>query len=242
MAQLAPFFKQKFTDANGDPLVGGKIYSYEAGTSTPLNTFTDQSEATANDNPIILDSSGEADIWLNSSSYKLVLKDANDNVLKTVDHVSDIADLSILTAKIADGAVTTAKLADGAVTRSKKAAVTYSTNFSSFVSTSTGNDTTLISTSLQSNDRPLLLILEGDAVYTNGGSTVGRISITDLASTHMSFQIGTSTASEVLKMPLYLTAFVSSPFPDISVTYNVVANSGDGSLSIFKARITVLEL
>ena len=242
MAQLAPFLRQRFFDANGEPLVGGKLYSYEAGTSTPLNTFTDQGEGTANDNPIILDSSGEADVWISERSYKFVLADANDNILMTVDDISDIADLSIGTAKIADGAVTTAKLADGAVTRDKKAAVTFSSNSNSFITSDSGVDYTALSTSLQSNDRPLLLILEGDLVYTNGGSTVGRIKVKDFVQDHMSFQVGTSTASEVLKMPLYLTAFVSSPFPDISVTYNVVLNSGDGLLSIFNLKLTVVEL
>jgi len=51
MSVLAPQPKAQFFDANGNPLVGGKVYTYAAGTSTPLSTFTDASEGTANTNP-----------------------------------------------------------------------------------------------------------------------------------------------------------------------------------------------
>lgn len=119
MAQLLKKLRQKFTDANGDPLAGGKVYSYEAGTSTPLATYTDYGGATANDNPVILDSNGEADIWIGSAGYKFVITDSADNVLDTVDNVFDIANASIITSKIADNAVTTDKIADANVTTAK---------------------------------------------------------------------------------------------------------------------------
>ena len=35
---LTPSPKMQFFDANGNPLVGGKLYSYASGTSTPLAT------------------------------------------------------------------------------------------------------------------------------------------------------------------------------------------------------------
>jgi len=59
MAVLAPQPKAQFFDANGSPLVGGKVYTYAAGTTTPLATYTDASAATPNTNPVILDSRGE---------------------------------------------------------------------------------------------------------------------------------------------------------------------------------------
>jgi hypothetical protein len=130
VATLLGVLKQRFFDSNGDPLVGGKVYSYQAGTSTPIATYTDQGGLTQNSNPIILDANGEASIWIiGSSNYKFVLTDANDNMINTVDQVSAfgvaaipgtaLVDGSVTTAKLADLSVTTAKLADDSVTTNK---------------------------------------------------------------------------------------------------------------------------
>lgn len=127
MAHLLPDIKLQFFDDNGDPLSGGKIYSYAAGTSTPLATYTDQGEGTPNANPVILDANGEANIWLGSSSYKFIVKTSADVTLRTTDNVAYIANGDITTGKIADGAVTTAKLAAGAVTQAKLADKTIET-------------------------------------------------------------------------------------------------------------------
>lgn len=121
MATLAPFFKQQFFDDNGVPLAGGKVYSYAARTSTPLNTFSDESGLVPNANPVILDSSGGADIWLSTDLYKMVIADANDIVIKTVDNVSYASDGAVGTEQLADGSVTTVKLADLNVTTAKLA-------------------------------------------------------------------------------------------------------------------------
>jgi len=119
MAQLLPNVKQQFFDSNGDPLASGKLYSYAAGTTTPLATYTDKSEDTANTNPIILDSSGFASIWLGSSAYKLILKDSDDVQQWSVDDVAYVNDGSITTDKINDLAITTGKIAALAVTEAK---------------------------------------------------------------------------------------------------------------------------
>lgn len=121
MAHLMVSPKRQFFDSNGNPLSGGKVYTYEAGTSTPLATYTDKGAGTANSNPIILDSRGEADIWLSSSAYKISVYDSDDNLIYTVDDVSIVNDGSITTAMIADSAITTAKINDGAVTAAKLA-------------------------------------------------------------------------------------------------------------------------
>lgn len=85
---LAPNFDQQFFDENGDPLSGGKIYTYVAGTSTPAATYTDYSGATPNANPVVCDSGGRAAIWLGAGSYKIVIKDADDVTIKTIDQIS----------------------------------------------------------------------------------------------------------------------------------------------------------
>lgn len=87
-ASLIPTPVMQFFDSNGDPLSGGKVYTYAAGTSTPLATYTDQGGATPNANPVILDSRGEAAIWFGTSSYKLVLKTSVDVLIWTADNVT----------------------------------------------------------------------------------------------------------------------------------------------------------
>lgn len=64
-------------DANGNPLAGGLLYSYEAGTLTPLATYESRAGDIANLNPVVLDANGEADVWLTPGVlYDFVLKDS----------------------------------------------------------------------------------------------------------------------------------------------------------------------
>jgi hypothetical protein len=87
MASLTPTPKIQFFDANGNPLVGGKLYTYSAGALTPQTTYVDQAQTAANTNPVILDSRGEANVWLPAASYKFRLTDSNDSEIWTVDNV-----------------------------------------------------------------------------------------------------------------------------------------------------------
>jgi hypothetical protein len=90
---LSPLAKCQFFDNNGRPLVGGKLFTYEAGTTTKLATYTDSGGMSANTNPIILDFRGEANIWIPPNvPYKYVLAPATDtdpptNPIWSVDDV-----------------------------------------------------------------------------------------------------------------------------------------------------------
>lgn len=95
MAQLAPFFRTVFTEVDGDgnviPLAGGKLYTYVSGTTTPKATYTDQGGLTANANPIILDSGGGCDLWLDTTgAYTLLLTDSDDATIDTWNAVSAV--------------------------------------------------------------------------------------------------------------------------------------------------------
>ena len=73
-------------DANGDPLSGGKVYTYEAGTSTLKTSYSDYDASTANANPVVLDSRGEADIYV-KGAYKISVYTSADVLVWTLDNV-----------------------------------------------------------------------------------------------------------------------------------------------------------
>jgi len=105
MALFSPVFQQ-FFDNNGNPLAGGKLYTYEAGTTTNKVTYTSEDETTANSNPIILDAGGRADIWLDSGSYKLVLDDSTDVLVDQIDNITGAA-ANVFGSSVVDVAVNT---------------------------------------------------------------------------------------------------------------------------------------
>jgi hypothetical protein len=83
----------QFFDNNGDPLVGGKLYTYAAGTTTPQTTYTSSLGTTPNSNPIILNAGGRvpSEIWLTDGlSYKFVLYSATDQLIGSWDDISGI--------------------------------------------------------------------------------------------------------------------------------------------------------
>ena len=95
MATIAPVLKFQFLDGNGNPLTAGKLYTYIAGTTTPLTTYTTAAETTPNTNPIILDSAGRADIFLTAgSAYKFVLANAGNVTQYTVDNITSAGTMS----------------------------------------------------------------------------------------------------------------------------------------------------
>lgn len=85
---------QQFFDNNGFPLSGGKLWSYQAGTTTPQATYTSIAGNVAHTNPIILDSAGRVatgEIWLTAgSNYKFVLMTSADVLLVTWDNITGI--------------------------------------------------------------------------------------------------------------------------------------------------------
>ena len=94
-AQLMPIPVQTFTDGNGIPLAAGFLYAYAAGTTTPQATYTDQTGTVPNANPVVLNSIGQAQVWLSALAYKFVLMSSSGVTIWTVDNVSIINPLSL---------------------------------------------------------------------------------------------------------------------------------------------------
>jgi len=85
---LSPTPKLQFFDLNGAPLSGGLLYTYAAGTTTPLASYTDSTGLIANTNPIVLDSRGEANVWLSGAIYKFALYTSVSVLIWTVDNIN----------------------------------------------------------------------------------------------------------------------------------------------------------
>jgi hypothetical protein len=84
---------QFFTNT-GAVLTGGKLYTYAAGTTTPLVSYTTNAGNVARTNPIVLDAAGRVaeggEIWITSATYKFVLKDSTDVLIATYDNISGV--------------------------------------------------------------------------------------------------------------------------------------------------------
>lgn len=93
---MANRFSSPFTqqlDSTVSFLSGGLLYFYVTETTTPTDTYSDSDLQTANANPVILDSLGRhGAIFLDPSvTYKVVLKDADDNEIDSADPIVDPA-------------------------------------------------------------------------------------------------------------------------------------------------------
>lgn len=87
-AFISPPPRLQFFTTAGVPMAGGLLYTYAAGTTTPLVTYTDSTGLTANANPVILDSRGEASIWLSTVAYKFKLSTPAAVEIWTQDNIT----------------------------------------------------------------------------------------------------------------------------------------------------------
>ena len=98
-AFLSPILNDCQFNDDGLFLVGGLIWFYEAGTTTPAIAYTGPDESTAWSNPIVLNARGEAggEIWLDSeTAYKIILEypplngDTHGVVISTFDNITGV--------------------------------------------------------------------------------------------------------------------------------------------------------
>jgi hypothetical protein len=104
-------FCQQFLDRNGNPLSGGKLYTYKAGTSNEriatYKTIGGTIAENTNTNPIILDSAGVARLVIEKGkAYKFVLYDRNNNFLYEWDNVDSGGGQSVYNIEGTDGEIT----------------------------------------------------------------------------------------------------------------------------------------
>ena len=228
MAVLAPEPKAQFFAADGTPLVGGKVFTYAAGTTTPLETFTDASANTPNTNPVILDARGECNLWFTSAaSYKIVLKTSTDVLQWTVDNIATYGTL-------ASQNFNNVNITGGSIT-----GVTLTVNVIGDVSGNAGtvtNGVYLDATQTLTNKTITAMDTTSTVKDSNGGAfTVGYRKYPQSANT-------TAAASDVGKS-LYVAATTTVPSGVFAAgDYFLVVNSTSGALTLTQGAGTTLRL
>jgi hypothetical protein len=243
MASLTPTPKQQIYGSDGAPLVGGKIYTYAAGTTTPLATYTDAGAGTANTNPIILNSLGQANIWLASSSYKFSVYTSADVLLYTVDNITAPLDTSSLVTALASpppigstapntGAFTTLAATTGTITTGN---------------ITTGNITTVNATTVNAATITATGTITAETLTFEGGGSMTKPAEAGIQS------IAATVATNALTVTLNPTTldFRSTTLTSgavvsrvISSAISVVVSSGStlGTVSAVQSRIVVLAI
>ena len=81
----------QFFDNSGNVLTGGKLYTYQAGTTTPQASYTTSAGNVARTNPVVLNAAGRVpdsgEIWITSQAYKFVLETSTGVLIATYDNV-----------------------------------------------------------------------------------------------------------------------------------------------------------
>jgi hypothetical protein len=140
---------QQFFDNVGNTLSGGKLWSYQAGTTTPQATYTTSAGNVAHTNPIILDSAGRVpggEIWLTTgASYKFVLMTSADVTLATWDNITGINGTGIATNA---SVVQYDPAGTGAVSTTVQAKLRQTVSVMDFGATSGGSNTAAINAAI----------------------------------------------------------------------------------------------
>lgn len=140
---------QQFFDNVGNTLSGGKLWSYQAGTTTPQTTYTTSAGNVAHTNPIILDSAGRVpggEIWLTTGAiYKFVLMTSADVTLATWDNITGINGTGIATNA---SVVQYDPAGTGAVSTTVQAKLRQTVSVMDFGATSGGSNTAAINAAI----------------------------------------------------------------------------------------------
>jgi hypothetical protein len=173
----------QFFDNNGDPLTGGKIYTYAAGTTTNQTTYTSTAGTTAHTNPIILDAAGRVpggEVWLTAGVlYKFVVKNSSEVLIGTYDNVYGIGDVTL---PISSADVTYIAAGTGAVQTTVQSKLRETVSVKDFGAVGDGatDDTVAIKAALQSGNS-YIYFPEGEylvtTIYVTGLTNVALIGV-----------------------------------------------------------------
>ena len=217
----------QWTTVAGLPAVGYKLYSYVAGSTTPLATYPTSGDAGAgtnpNTNPTILDSLGSAIIWIpDGTTYKFVLTDTLGSTVWTVDNVSSTSGGTggggVSGEWVASGmtptfinstsfSVTGDQRATFDVSRKLKSTVTAGTSYSTIVSSSFSTVTTVTVVV----DQGSIGLDSGLSAVSYGGDGVNR-SIPTASSMYI-----TGGSPGAMTTTVYSTQMVTAASPTVQI-------------------------
>lgn len=165
---------QYFKTGTVDYLAGGKLWSYEAGTTTLKSTYPSVSDAlaltNANTNPITLDARGEADVVLNGAT-KLILRDSAGNIIWTKDNLDQI------TSDIFDANSNEVLRFGSSASAVNEITITNASTTNAPIVAATGGDTNVSLKVTSKNAGTLLLDAGATGTIDLGTSSTGQINL-----------------------------------------------------------------
>lgn len=244
MASLTPTPKQQLYGSDGSPLVGGKIYTYAAGTTTPLATYTDAGAGTANTNPVILNSLGQANIWLTpSASYKFSVYTSADVLLYTVDNIATPIDyLSLVTSLASPPPIGSTTPNTGAFTT-----LTATTGGITTLTSTTGNITTVNATTVNATTITATGTVTAETLTFEGGGSMTKLAEPAIKPITATVSANALTVTlDPTTLDFRSSTLTSGTVVSRSVTsaISVTVSSGStlGTVSATQSRIVVLAL
>jgi hypothetical protein len=166
----------QFFDNNGIPLVGGLVYTYTAGTTTPQAAYTTSAGSIAHANPIVLDSSGRVpsggEIWLTDAiAYKFVLKTATATTIGTYDNVTGNASgiYAAFAASSGSSLIGFIQAGTGAVATTVQTKLRQNVNLNDF-----GADPTGVADSTSAFTAAIAAVNKGGTIFLNGVYSISK--------------------------------------------------------------------
>ncbi|MDC4308136.1 hypothetical protein NQ624_18160, partial [Acinetobacter baumannii] len=108
MASLLSAVRTRFFDKSNKPLAGGKVYTYEANSTNPKVTWSDEALTVQNTNPVLLDNEGTALIFF-SGKYRFRIEDRDGVLVEDNPSVTSLVGIDGVTADIVKDGDTTQK-------------------------------------------------------------------------------------------------------------------------------------
>ena len=99
MASLLSAIRTRFFDKSNKPLAGGKVYTYEANSTNPKVTWSDEALTVQNTNPVLLDNEGTALIFF-SGKYRFRIEDSEGVLIEDNPSVTSLLGIDGVTADI----------------------------------------------------------------------------------------------------------------------------------------------